>query len=92
MGKGFIDEKGLENIKTHKYVSGVYTPIDNLMGHWWELFVKIIPSSVAPNMVTLLALILTIINTVLFLYEDTTFTKPLPVSYHYLASFILFMY
>jgi hypothetical protein len=92
MGKAFIDEVGLDNIKKHKYVSGVYTPIDKLMGHWWELFVLAIPKNVAPNVVTLTALILTIMNTLLFLYEDTTLTKPLPVSYHYLASFIVFMY
>jgi hypothetical protein len=77
--KGFIDEKGLENIKKHKYVSGVYTPLDNLLGYWWEIFVLVIPQSVAPNMVTLFALILTIFNAVLFMYQDTTFTKLLPV-------------
>ena len=89
---GFIDAKGLENIKNHKYVSGVYTPLDNMMGYWWNCFVLVIPKSVAPNLVTLIALILAIANTILFLFEDTTFAKDIPISYHYLTAFTLFMY
>jgi hypothetical protein len=41
---GFITKEGLEELKRYKYVSGGYSFFDKIMNHWWEFFVKLIPT------------------------------------------------
>ena len=52
---GFITQEGLENLKKYKYVSGGYSKVDNIMNHWWEFCIKLMP------MVNTIRLMLTII-------------------------------
>ena len=36
----FLTDKGIENLKNHKYKGGIYTPIDNQMNHFKSLCSK----------------------------------------------------
>jgi len=89
---GFIDKQGLIRIQKHKYVSGTYTYIDNAMQPWWNFVEEWIPMSVAPNMVTLWALIINISGVLLYLSHDFTQSQPMPIWYHFYASMCLFVY
>lgn len=40
---GFITKQGLENLDKYKYVSGGYSKVDNIMNHWWEFCIKLMP-------------------------------------------------
>lgn len=45
---------GLKHIAEHKYVAGVYTPLDNLMNPFWYFLTEALPRWLAPNLVTFL--------------------------------------
>jgi len=57
----FITKEGLKNIKEHKYKSGGYSFLDNLMNPFWEFVVKLMPMTLAPNMITLIGVIINFI-------------------------------
>jgi len=67
---GFIDEDGLKHIKEHKYVSGNSTPLDNAMQPFWNASALLIPKKVAPNLVTLSALMIMTSTGLLIVYND----------------------
>jgi len=48
-----LTPSGLEHIKAHKYVGGKYTPLDNILNHWWYCLTDLLPIWFAPNLVTL---------------------------------------
>ena len=52
-----ITQAGLEQLHRYKYVSGGYSPLDNVMNHWWEFVITRVPMSVAPNVLTLMGLL-----------------------------------
>jgi hypothetical protein len=54
----YITEDGLKNIKNHKYQPGEYSAIDNLLNPFWVWIVEFLPMWMAPNLVTLLGLII----------------------------------
>ena len=89
---GFIDKEGLIRIQKHKYVSGCYTIIDNAIQPWWNFVASLVPHSIAPNMVTLIALAVNISGCGVLLYHDTTQTKEVPLWCHYYAAACLFIY
>jgi ethanolaminephosphotransferase len=88
----FINKEGLKRIQEHEYVSGSYTIIDNLMQPWWEFVAKLVPHSIAPNMVTLIGLGLNVSGVCVFLYHDTTQTKEIPMWCHLYGAMCLFLY
>jgi len=69
---GFIDKAGLLRIQQHKYVSGSYTIIDNLMQPFWNRVARFIPHSIAPNMVTLIGFVIMIWAAMVYLHHDTS--------------------
>ena len=42
MGKP-ISEEGLKALKEYKYQSTGYSPLDNVLNHWWLFVVKRVP-------------------------------------------------
>lgn len=68
----FINEEGLESIKGHKYVSGGYSTIDNIMNKWWEFIVSCVPMWVAPNILTLLGLMCNLVAYAVMASYDTS--------------------
>jgi hypothetical protein len=89
---GFIDKKGLETIKNHQYVSGTYTYIDQLMQPFWNGAALMIPTKVAPNLVTLTGLLFVLCDSFYLLWQDPSMTKPHPPVVHLVSAFCLFMY
>ena len=88
----FIDKNGIQCLKDYKYKGSDYTILDKAFQGWWEFFVSLIPLSVAPNVLTLLALVFTASAIALELSYDTTMTAKLPVHVHFYAVFCLFWY
>ena len=88
----FITPQGIKALKQYKYVSGGYSPLDNVFNYWWEFFVKLMPRNVAPNLLTLTGLFLTIIACVIYLPYDTTFKSKMPNWMYHLSAFLCFMY
>ena len=90
---GFITKQGLQNLKLYKYVSGGYSIMDKVMNPWWEFFLSwFIPMWMAPNLITLVGLVINILGTVQFLIYDTTFTLKMPSCMIYIAVLCAFLY
>lgn len=66
--------------------------LDNLMNHYWEWCVKMVPTWVAPNVLTLIGWCLVIASYANMLRYDYTFKKDLPASAFFFASFCIFNY
>jgi ethanolaminephosphotransferase len=75
---GYISKKGLINLANWKYEGAPYTPLENLLNPFWNWAASYIPNSVAPNAVTLSALIGTTSAVVAVLVHDSTYEKELP--------------
>lgn len=72
---GFITKEGLKQLDNYKYKPGGYTIIDNLMNYYWEWCVKLVPMSVAPNLLTFIGWCLVIASYGNMLRYDYTFEK-----------------
>lgn len=69
---------GLHHIATHKYKGGVYTPLDNLLNPWWLWLTGLLPTWVAPNLVTLSGFAPMAVGYVLAWYYSPDGASPLP--------------
>eukprot|EP00746_Dinoflagellata_sp_MGD_P164088 gnl/MRDRNA2_/MRDRNA2_92524_c0_seq1.p1 gnl/MRDRNA2_/MRDRNA2_92524_c0~~gnl/MRDRNA2_/MRDRNA2_92524_c0_seq1.p1 ORF type:complete len:377 (+),score=45.87 gnl/MRDRNA2_/MRDRNA2_92524_c0_seq1:88-1218(+) len=56
-GYQVLNPDGLNHIANHKYVPGKYTPLDNVLNPWWIFLTNLLPTWIAPNVVTLLGCI-----------------------------------
>lgn len=93
-GPGYIvlDKNGLENIAEHKYVSGIYTPLDNILDPWWFWLTYKLPLWLAPNLVTLTGFLPMMACYGLAWYYSPDFDTPPPRWLYFLMSFSLFFY
>ncbi len=89
---GYITQEGLQNLKKYQYVSGGYSTMDKVMNHWWEFVVTLVPRSIAPNLITLIGLIINMLGSLQFLLYDTTFTMKMPPCMIYIATLCGFLY
>lgn len=88
-----ISEEGLKRIAAHKYVPGVYTPIDNLMNkHLWTPLSEFIPKSIAPNTVTVTGLVIQIVGYSVVAYHCADFDAAAPSWVYIFAVFSIFAY
>lgn len=74
----YITDDGLKHIKEHKYKSGGYSFLDNIINPWWEFVVTLVPMSVAPNTLTLIGVIINFGFYIIMFYHDPTMSKELP--------------
>lgn len=74
----FITKEGLRHIKEHKYKSGGYSILDNLMNPFWEFVVKLMPKTLAPNSITLLGVIINLSMYFCMWYHDGTLGESVP--------------
>ena len=51
-GQGVLTKSGLENISRHKYKAGHYTHLDTYLNSFWTLLTELLPTTMAPNVVT----------------------------------------
>lgn len=49
---GVLTREGVNNIVHHKYKSGVYTYLDNILNSYWQYLTDLLPLWLAPNAVT----------------------------------------
>lgn len=78
MNLNLITKEGLENIANHKYNGGEYTWLDNKMNIFWYKLIDFMPTSIAPNLITLIGFIPILMTCLLFFFfgNDTSISKP----------------
>eukprot|EP00345_Euplotes_harpa_P000179 CAMPEP_0168320456 /NCGR_PEP_ID=MMETSP0213-20121227/1678_1 /TAXON_ID=151035 /ORGANISM="Euplotes harpa, Strain FSP1.4" /LENGTH=195 /DNA_ID=CAMNT_0008321903 /DNA_START=17 /DNA_END=604 /DNA_ORIENTATION=- len=88
----FITVSGLQKIHDHKYKSAGWSILDNLMNPFWEFCVRLMPMTLAPNMITLIGMVINFSLYSTMFYYDQTLTQVVP-GWTYLAFAIgLFTY
>ena len=75
---GYITPQGLENLKNFKYTTTGYSPVDNIMNHWWEFTVKQVPMWFAPNSLTVIGIAFMFLSAFIMMLFDTSFDKQIP--------------
>jgi len=89
---GFIDKGGLEKIKKHAYVSGTSTYIDDALQPFWNGAALLIPTRVAPNLVTLSGFLFPLSISILLVWHDPSMREPPPIMYHAIGALCLCIY
>lgn len=89
---GYITEEGLKALNDYKYKAGGYTWLDTMMNYFWEFTVKLVPTWVAPNLLTFIGWLFVIASYANMLRYDYTFTKDIPSSAFYFAAACIFIY
>lgn len=88
-----IPEEGLKNIAEHKYVPGVYTPLDNLFNkYFWTPVVVLIPKWLAPNTITVTGLVIQIVGFLLLAHHCQDFRASAPKWTYGFSVFTIFAY
>ena len=85
----------VENVRAldeYKYKSGGYTPIDLLLNAWWVAVVELVPTSLAPNAITLLGLAGLAVSALTVAQYSQDFTSELPQWLHFFCAACLFWY
>ena len=62
------------------------------MQPFWNGVAKLIPHSIAPNMITLIGFLIQLSAVLLYLSHDTTLSKPMPIWMHVYGAVCLFIY
>ena len=73
-----LTDSGVALIAAHKYKSGHYTFLDNLLQPFWTALTEMLPMSLAPNMVTLMGFTHCLASYLLIWYHSPNFDTPLP--------------
>jgi len=73
-----LTDDGLEHIEKHKYKSGVYTPLDDLLNPMWLYLTDLLPMWFAPNLVTMCGFIPLCFTFVLTWWVSPTYDTPAP--------------
>jgi ethanolaminephosphotransferase len=71
----YVTQEGLKNLGTFTYETTGYSSIDNIMNHFWEAVVNLVPRTVAPNLITVIGFVFMVLSYVIMIPYDTTFTK-----------------
>lgn len=89
----FIAENSLRNLKLYKYSSEDHSLLSKyILKKWWNSFVLLVPSWMAPNIVTLLGFVFIICNLLCVLYYDPYLNQESPRWCYFFYAFGLFMY
>ena len=88
----YLSSQALENLKNYKYVSGDYSILDNALQPFWNSVVTFMPRWLAPNLITLIGLLILFVNILLYLPEDLTMMKTFPPKYYAFTAFTIFAY
>ena len=88
----YLHEKDLKSLDTYVYHGADYTIIENFLNPFWTWFASFFPDWMAPNMITLIGLIINLISTLIVLYNDPTVEGKAPSWVYILASISLITY
>ena len=87
-----ISDAGLENIATHKYQSGAYTALDNMLNPFWLAMAGLCPRWLAPNAITLCGLMCCVAAYALVVAETDTMEGKLTPGKHLACAVLIFLY
>jgi ethanolaminephosphotransferase len=89
----YLNDTALVHLVNYQYKSGAYTKLDMLMTPFWNKSVEFLPMWMAPNLVTLIGLILCIIGELVIVSYSQDFSSEFVPSWaFYLFSIIVFIY
>lgn len=87
-----LTSDGLTKIRDHKYKGGDYTPLDNAMNGFWLKCSEAMPLWLAPNLITLVALLATTFATVVMAFFMPAYETSAPWWAYLLTSTCMFIY
>jgi hypothetical protein len=90
--RNYLKDKELENLKAYKYVSGTYTPLDMALQGWWNWAVTLLPTWMAPNLVTLVGTGVAFFGVVQYMPYDLSLSKDFPPAFYYCSALCVFIY
>ena len=88
----YLHEQDLKSLDTYVYHGADYTLIEKLLNPFWTWFASFFPDSMAPNMITLIGLVINLSASITVLYHDPTLEGKAPSWVYCLASFALVTY
>jgi phosphatidylglycerophosphate synthase len=90
---GYLSANELAKLRAYQYKSGLYGFVDRVvMTPFWELVVTWLPRWIAPNLVTLLALMHALFAYIVLAFESPTLTEPVRSSTLVLQAACSFIY
>ncbi|CAF2896571.1 unnamed protein product [Rotaria sp. Silwood2] len=87
-----LNEQQLKRLKEHKYASEGTTLLDPCMQKFWKQLVEYCPLWVAPNLITIIGLIINIGTSVLLMYLTNGAKEPCTRWMYFLTALGLFIY
>lgn len=89
----YIPHDKLKNLRLYKYASEDHSLISKyVLKRWWNLFVKVFPMNMAPNVITLMGLGFVLANLAAVAYYDPKLNQDSPRWCYFFYAFGLFMY
>lgn len=82
----------LRKLKQHKYSASSSSLFDPLLQHWWNWLVKQVPMWLAPNLITILGLIVNILTSLILIYYSPDCKREVPGWACYLCALGIFVY
>ena len=82
----------MEQLDRYKYKPGTYTTIDNLLTPYWNYTVTLVPTWVAPNLITFIGFLLLLSSTIFIFLYDFTFKDEIPSWCFYYAAACVWLY
>merc|ERR1719305_2106952 len=64
-----LSDKELKRLKDHQYSSSCCSLLDPLMQKYWNWFVTLVPLWIAPNLITMVGLMVNIVTTLVLVFH-----------------------
>lgn len=94
----YLQPDDIVNLKNYKYKGGDYTWLDNQMNGFWLAAVEYLPrvdcahQNLAPNLITVYALLANLIPAFLFVFYDPTLAGEYPAIFYVASAIGIFLY
>ena len=90
--RNYMSKEALVHLKNYKYGSGEYSIMDKVLTPYWNWVVELLPTWMAPNLVTLSGLLIVMASTFMYLPFDHTLSKSFPPMCYMISALSLFAY
>jgi len=77
-GSPILSDRELKGLKEHKYSSSCSSLLDPMLQRLWNWVVTLVPLWVAPNLITMVGLVVNIVTTLVLVYHCPTATEVPP--------------
>jgi len=89
----YLSDENLRAIADYKFTSGQYTVLDQLLYKWWWIpCLKVVPYWIAPNCLTVMGFVFSIIAFVAVYLDAPNLTEPLSAPTCIIAALCIFLY